>query len=103
MRGPVVFCLNPAQHKALRERDAADLGIIKLDPTSLKDSRGGGAVRPGGMACDVRAWDADCMEIGVPGKLSLRLTEFADPQGKTVYFRLPDLRAAVPDELVGEE
>ena len=32
--------------------------------------------------------------------LTLRLTEFPDPQGKCVYFRLPDLSAAVPDELL---
>ncbi len=38
MRGPLVFCLNPAQSKTLQNRDAADLGMIKLDPTSLKDA-----------------------------------------------------------------
>jgi hypothetical protein len=39
----------------------------------------------------------------VAGDLSLRLTEFPDPQGKCVYFRLPDLSAAAPDELMGDE
>ena len=43
------------------------------------------------------------MAVGVPGTLSLRLTEFPDADGKTVFFCLPDLKAAVPDELVGEE
>ena len=56
MRGPVVFCLNPAQNESLRNQDAADLGGIMIDPASLKDSPGG-TVRPGGMACAVKAGD----------------------------------------------
>jgi len=99
MRGPVVFCLNPAQNQRLQKRDAADLGAtLVIDPRSLKDSSGGEVVRPGGMACQVSAW-YDTMEIGIPSNMSLKLTEFPDPQGKLVYFRLPDLRAAAPDEL----
>jgi hypothetical protein len=39
--------------------------------------------------------------MGCPGNLPLKLTEFPDPQGKSVYFRLPDLSVAVPDELLG--
>ena len=101
MRGPLVFCLNPAQKKSLRDRDAADLGGIVIDPTSLVDLPDNAAVRPGGMACRVRAGD-DLIAVGVSGNLSLVLTEFADPEGKCVYFRLPDLRAAVPDELAGK-
>ncbi len=96
LRGPLVFCLNPAQNKAFQNRDAADLGMIKLDPTSLKDV-------PRTDCCHVSAWDAGCMAVGVPGNLPLRLTEFPDPDGKTVFFCLPDLKAAEPDELAGEE
>ena len=96
MRGPLVYCLNPGQNKLLAKRDAADLGLVKLDPSSLKDP-------PGTDVCHVSAWDAGCMAVGVPGTLSLRLTEFPDADGKTVFFCLPDLKAAVPDELVGEE
>ena len=43
------------------------------------------------------------MEVGIPANISLRLTEFPDPEGKLVYFRLPDLRVAAPDELLGDE
>jgi DUF1680 family protein len=100
MRGPVVFCLDPTQNKSLEKQDAADLGATMINPASLKDSPGGDAVRPGGVACRATAGDADSMAIGVPGNLSLRLTEFPDPQGKVVYFRLRDWSAAVPDELV---
>ena len=100
MRGPLVFCLDPSQNGAIKGWDAADLTSIILDPASLKELRGDGAVRPGGMACQVRAGTAG-FGMGCPGNLSLKLTEFPDPQGKSVYFRVPDLRVAVPDELAG--
>jgi DUF1680 family protein len=102
MRGPVVFCLNPAQNKTLKHHDAADLGsLLVLDPKSLKDASGGEVVRPGGVACQASGW-FDTMEIGIPSNISFRLTEFPDPEGKQVYFRLPDLSVAAPDELLGE-
>ena len=99
MRGPLVFCLDPAQEESLRNRDGADLGYIVLDPTSLENSPGGEVVRPGGTACRVKAGRGGTGVEFCSG-LTLRLTEFPDPQGKCVYFRLPDLSAAVPDELL---
>ena len=100
MRGPLVFCLNPTQNDAIKDCDAADLTSIILDPASLRELPADGAVRPGGMACQVRAGTPG-FEMGCRGNLALKLTEFPDPQGKSVYFRLPDLSVAVPDELAG--
>jgi hypothetical protein len=119
MRGPIVFCLNPSPYEALRKPvtttqseapardsasgellpapDAVDLGVMVLDPASLKDLPDD-TVRPGGMACSVKA-DNKGFNTRASGGLSLRLTEFPDPAGKVVYFRLRDLRAAAPDEL----
>jgi hypothetical protein len=39
--------------------------------------------------------------VGVTEKNAVRikLTEFADPDAKLIYFRLPDLKPAVADEL----
>lgn len=102
MRGPLVFCLNPSQNESLAKQDGADLGTIVLDATSLKDLPDGDAIRPGGVACGVRASNQG-YDLGVSGNLSLQLTEFPDPEGKCVYFRLPDLSIAVPDELFGEK
>ena len=99
MRGPIVYCLNPDQDKSLQGQDGADLGTIMIDPASLKNSSGGEFVRPGGTACTVRAGNVG-FAIGVAGNLSLRLTEFPDVHGRCVYFRLPDLSVAAPDELV---
>ena len=99
MRGPLVYCLDPSHNDVIKGWDAADLTSILLDPASLKES-GDATVPPGGTTCQVRAGTAG-FEMGCPGNLSLKLTEFPDPQGKSVYFRLPNLSVAEPDELAG--
>lgn len=99
MRGPLVFCWNPSQVESLKNRDAADLGAMLIDPGSLRDLPGHHTVRPGGMACAIKAGEGR-FEIGVSGNLTLELEEFPDPQGKVTYFRLPDLSLAEPDELL---
>jgi DUF1680 family protein len=104
MRGPVVFCLDPGGQKGLVPRDGdwtCRASLVTIDPATLKQVPGSGTARPGDVACTVRA-SADGFNIPVGFELSLKLTEFPDPQGKMVYFRLPDLRAAVADELVGD-
>ncbi|MBN1396200.1 MAG: glycoside hydrolase family 127 protein [Pirellulales bacterium] len=102
MRGPVVFCLNPQESASLRGRDAADLGAIVIDPDSIELRTDGGTFRPGGVACSLRATDVGHAKDFSHG-FSLRLTEFPDPDGKVVYFRLPDLSRASADELLSGE
>ena len=99
MRGPLVYCLNPAQDAALAKLDAADLNRLVILLASLEGPLADEAVRPGGTACRLRASN-EGYGMGDQGNLRLTLTEFPDPQGKNVYFRLTDLSAAVPDELV---
>jgi hypothetical protein len=99
MRGPVVFCLNPAQDKRLADLDGADLGRITLDPQSLGEPVKDDSVRPDGLACHVEAWKPG-YRVARPGDLTLVLTEFPDPGGRATYFRLQDLSAAVDDELL---
>lgn len=96
-RGPLVFCLNPAQHRQLEGVDAADLGRFSLDPQSLEavpDS----SVRPGGVACRAGFWKPG-YSTGPKPELTLLLTEFPDPGGAAIYFRIRDLSAGVDDEL----
>ena len=98
MRGPMVFCLNPAQHPDLNKQDGADLERLLIDPSSLKlvadDS-----VRPGGMGCRVGMWRSS---FGLGGKADYELTlsEFADPGGRATYFRLREPGMAVDDGLL---
>ncbi len=100
MRGPQVFCLNPAQNEALSKLDATDLGYLALDPESMSEAIRSEVVRPGGVGCRVSAWKAG-FGVGKKGDYELVLTEFPDPDGKATYFRLRDLSAAVEDELMG--
>ena len=87
MRGPLVFCLNPDQNKTLKDQDAATLASIRIDPASLQGVSGDTAVRPCGTACQVRV-ERNETTRGVSGDLLLKLTEFADPRGRNVYFSL---------------
>jgi DUF1680 family protein len=98
MRGPLVFCLNPDQNESLKDQDAAALASLRIDPSSLREISGDTSVRPCGTACQVR-FERNGAKQGASGDLLLKLTEFPDPQGKNVYFRLSDPSAAVPDEL----
>ena len=99
MRGPQVFCLNPAQIPDLAALDGADLGYLLLDPTSLAEPTESNVVRPGGMGCRVHAWRPG-FSLARKCDYELTLTEFADPDGKATYFRLRDYAAAVDDELL---
>lgn len=106
MRGPLVYCVNPAQNEILKNKDGADLSfLLMLDPSSLKDVPGGDAtVRPGGTACQAKfCTEPSEVTLCGTGLVHLKLTEFPDAEGKCVYFRLPDMSAAVPDELVQGE
>jgi uncharacterized protein len=100
MRGPVVFCLNPTQKDVLKNQDAADLSYLTILPESVKDAPGDNSIRPGGMACEIRA-DNEWTGLSL-GNMTIKLTEFPDPKGRCAYFRIPDITKAVPDELLGE-
>ncbi len=99
MRGPQLFCLNPAQNESLTKKEGSDPGRIVIDLASIEtEPILNNAVRPDGIACRLKG-DNSPFSMGNSGNLNLVLTEFADPAGKYTYFRTPDLSKAVPDEL----
>ena len=99
VRGPLVFCLNPVQSpKVLEPMDGADLGRIQLNPKKIEGPLPDASVRPDGIACRLRGWKSG-YGTKPPGDLDLKLTEFADPDGKATYFRLQDYSVGVEDEL----
>lgn len=98
MRGPLVYCLNPASEQALRGLDAADLGRFTLDPASLEETPDS-TVRPSGTKIRAGAWKPG-HGLQLKPDLTLQFTEFADPGGIATYFRLRDMTAAVDDELI---
>lgn len=87
IRGPQLYCLNPAQDAQLKGIDGADLGKMVIDlaamaPEILPDQ----SVRPDGTACRLQAGISQ-WGMGNTRDLSLILTEFADPGGKCTYSK----------------
>ncbi|MFZ1935080.1 MAG: beta-L-arabinofuranosidase domain-containing protein [Thermoguttaceae bacterium] len=101
MRGPLLFCVNPQRKENARYKDVdgVDLGRFVLVPESIQSPLPDDGVRPHGQACRIKAF--------TPGygcdqpDTELFLTEFPDPNGRAVYFRLRDLSQGVKDELLG--
>jgi uncharacterized protein len=102
MRGPLVFCLNPAQEPSLAKLDGTELGYLALDPSSLTNPVTSDVVRHGGIGCRVNAWKPG-FGLGIKPDYTLAFTEFADPGGKATYFRLRDFSVAVEDELLADK
>ncbi|HPM85225.1 MAG TPA: glycoside hydrolase family 127 protein, partial [Candidatus Anammoximicrobium sp.] len=98
MRGPLVFGLNRARHEKLAK---VDLRLIVIDPDTLQEPVADDSVHPGGLACRLQAWEPGAWYPMSKKTLDLTLTEFADPAGEAVYFKVPDPKAAglVDDEL----
>ena len=85
MRGPLLFCLNPALNATIK---SAELPLLRLDFASLSGPENTDAVHPGGIACRAKMWSPE-QYAGEPD-LSVLLTEFADPGGLETYFLAPD-------------
>ena len=101
MRGPQVFTLNPEKNKSLANKDGADLGRMVINLAGIEsEPLSSDAVRPRGVACRLKAGSSG-FGMDNPGNILLTLTEFPDPNGKCTYFRVPDMKDAVPDELLG--
>jgi DUF1680 family protein len=96
VRGPVVFTLNPTQEKSLEKLDAVELGQYTLDPSSLEAT----TTPTGELACRAGIWKPGFLSFGRNPDLTVTLTQFPDPAGKVIYFRLRDFTPAVDDELL---
>jgi hypothetical protein len=84
MRGPQVFCLS---------RGEADTRTLVIDPSSLAGPVRDERVRPGGVGLGGKAWSAEAWyPVEAPDR-ELALSEFPDPAGEAVYFKVP-----VPDD-----
>jgi hypothetical protein len=96
IRGPVVFCLNPSKQSNLAGKD---LRLVSFDPGTAEVVRG----EDHGQTCCVKAFEPYYF-YGPKSKpdLDLVLTEFPDPDGEIVYFRIPNeyVDNLMDDELI---
>lgn len=100
MRGPVVYCLSRSRHEGLKD---VDLREIVLVPLALEGPIDDDSVRPGGLACKVRAWSPDQWYPHAKPKLEFILAESVDPASEQTYFKVADPRdeCLQDDELIG--
>jgi len=99
MYGPLVFCLNRKDQPDLKD---VDLRLLTIVPESLTGPFRDDSVRPGGLACEVKAWSPGAWYPQAQPAYTLRLTEFPDPSGEAIYFHVPnpyDVKF-VDDELI---
>ena len=126
-RGPVVFAFNPFRNGISEFQDFRAppgwynqlfdpklpipgykdydkgyelLGGITLDPSSLTEPAPDLTVHPFGLNAGIKGWMG---EPKGPPTHAFVLSEFVDPQGRKIYFRLKDPTVAVDDELFGRE
>lgn len=97
MRGPVVYCIGTANNAEVLKQYGQP-GDLVLDPASPGAPISDTSVRLGGLKVLAKAWAPGGTAAGA-APLDVVLTEFVDPSGVATYFRLPDLTAAVDDEL----
>ncbi len=99
LRGPLVFCLNPGQNESLALKEASDIGRIVIDLASIEQTAvADSTVRPGGIGCRLKAGTI-VGALGNAKNITITLSEFADPNGRCIYFKVPELSTAVADEL----
>jgi uncharacterized protein len=94
MRGPLVFTLSRVGNGLPENLVLRD---IVLDPASVEGPVADRSIRPDGLACHVRGWSPGRPVDEAPD-LRLKFTEYPDPDGEEIYFRLSNADASVEDE-----
>ena len=99
MRGPVLFSFSEKLNAEVLKKCPEPRDLV-LDPASIGDPVLDDAVRPNGQKVVVKAWtNSEC--TGDP--IDVVLTEFIDPNGTEVYFKIPNLSDAKPIRVVDDE
>ena len=99
LRGPMVYCIGKDQNAALFQAFPS-FRDLTVDPATIGAPVPDDTVRRGGLKVSALAWTtADCTGEKVP----VVFTEFADPSGREVYFKVPDLSNAAPIGIVDDE
>jgi DUF1680 family protein len=103
LRGPVLFTFS-ATLNAEALKSCPNPRDLVLDPASLGEPVPDNSIRLDGQKVVVRAW-TDPGRSAAP--VAIVLTEFVDPDGIEVYFKVPDLKDTRPvrimdDELISE-
>jgi DUF1680 family protein len=99
LRGPVLFTFSDTLNAAVLKQCPNPRDLV-LDPSSIGNPILDDGVRPNGQKVVVKAW-TNLERAGDAVKVVL--TEFVDPNGIEVYFRIPDLADAGPLRIMDDE
>ena len=99
MRGPVLFTFSEQLNAEVLKKCPEPRDLV-LDPTSIGNPILDDSVRPNGQKVVVKAW-TNAERTGDP--VEVVLTEFVDPNGIDVYFKIPNLDDAKPIRIVDDE
>ena len=99
LRGPIVYCIGKDQNTELLAKCPEPRNLV-IDPASITEPVKDASIRPGGLKAAAKAWlNQDC----TGEKVDITLTEFIDPSGQDVYFRVPNLADTSPVRLMDDE
>jgi DUF1680 family protein len=99
LRGPIVYCIGKDQNAELLVKCPEPRNLV-IDPASLAEPVQDDSIRPNGLKAVASAWlNQDC----TGERVAVTLTEFVDPSGQDVYFRVPDLADTSPVRLADDE
>ncbi|NUQ65134.1 MAG: glycoside hydrolase family 127 protein [Pirellulales bacterium] len=99
LRGPIVYCIGKDQNAGLLAKCPEPRNLV-IDPPSLGEPIRDDSIRPNGLKAAARAW---LNPDGSGEKVDVTLTEFIDPSGQEVYFRVPNLADTSPARLMDDE
>jgi DUF1680 family protein len=99
LRGPVVYCIGKDQNAELLAKCPEPRNLV-IDPASIAEPAKDDSIRPSGLKAVAKAW----LNPDRTGeKVAVTLTEFIDPIGQDVYFRVPNLADTSPVRLTDDE
>jgi uncharacterized protein len=99
LRGPIVYCLGKDQNAELLAKCPEPRDLV-INPASISQPVRDDSIRPDGLKAVAKAWlNRDCTGEMV----AVTLTEFIDPSGQDVYFRVPKLADTSPVSLTDDE
>jgi len=99
LRGPTVFCIGKNQNAELLKKCPEPRNLV-IDPASLVGAAKDDSIRPNGLKAVAKAW---LSQDRTGDTVTVTLTEFTDPSGQEVYFRVPNVADTSPVRLADDE
>jgi uncharacterized protein len=99
LRGPVLFTFSDVLNADVLKKCPVPRDLV-LDPASIGNPVLDDRIRPDGQKVVVKAWTNPERK---GDQVDVVLTEFVDPDGIDVYFKVPDLKDTRPIRIVDDE